>query len=85
MDWIPPRRSTAETLRSVAHRTVTGIRRLAFWSAVALPVLYLPPLIAGPDSTAQFAVVVALLAVHVVAILVGHEYRRAAREEELAG
>lgn len=52
-----------------------GGRRLlvaaAFWTAVLLPGLYVPLLaVAGVDAT------VALLAVHALALVVGHDYRQ---------
>lgn len=82
MDWRLPRRPPARTLRSLGGRALAGVRRLAFWTAVVLPVLYVPPLIAGPDSPGQLAALAALVAVHVVAILVGHDHRRVTPEDE---
>ncbi|WP_122088883.1 hypothetical protein [Halalkalicoccus subterraneus] len=48
----------------------------AFWSAVALPFLYLPLLVAGLDSSAQLSAFLALLALHAVAIVGGHRHNR---------
>ncbi|PSQ18617.1 hypothetical protein BRD00_04850 [Halobacteriales archaeon QS_8_69_26] len=57
------------------RRFAVFVRGLAFWTAVVLPVLYLPPLLAGPASTTELTVLSALIGVHVAAIIVGHNYR----------
>lgn len=51
--------------------TIRGVQRLAFWTAVVLPLVYLP-LLSRPD--VRLLVVVALVVVNVVCLLVGHEY-----------
>jgi hypothetical protein len=48
----------------------------AFWSAIALPFLYLPLLISGLGSSAQLTAFLVLLALHVVTIVGGHGYNR---------
>lgn len=48
----------------------------AFWSAIALPFLYLPLLISGLGSSAQLTAFLALLALHAVAIVGGHRHNR---------
>jgi hypothetical protein len=60
--------------RSVEALTVP-LRFLAFWAAVALPFLYLPLLLGGLDGQ-QATVFLALLALNVVALVLGHEYGR---------
>lgn len=58
-----------------AARTLSGpFQFVGFWSAVALPMLYLPLLAGGftGDEATTFAV---LLAVHAVALVAGHGYR----------
>jgi hypothetical protein len=52
---------------------VGGLKRLAFWAAVVLPLAYLP-LLSSPIDTQQSLVLVALVAVNVVCLLVGHDY-----------
>lgn len=52
---------------------VSGLKRLAFWTAVVLPLAYLP-LLSSPIDTQQSLVLVALVAVNVVCLLVGHDY-----------
>lgn len=59
-------------------RTVLApIRTVAFWTAVALPFLYLPLLATGLEETTTTAAFVTLLAANAVALLVGHSHRRA--------
>ncbi|MDL5361509.1 hypothetical protein [Halalkalicoccus sp. NIPERK01] len=53
------------------------IEAIAFWSAIALPFLYLPLLVSGLGSTAQLTAFLALLALHAVTIVGGHRYNRA--------
>jgi hypothetical protein len=57
-----------------------GLRTVAFWAAVALPFVYLPPLLVPVAVDAQ--VVAALVAVHAVALLVGHRHRLPERAPE---
>lgn len=65
---------TAEVVRSATRRFAAVVRRLAFWTAIVLPVLYLPPLIAGPATTAELSLLGGLIGLHVAAIVVGHDY-----------
>lgn len=47
---------------------------LSFWSAIALPVLYLPILAAGIESVAGLATFLGLFGLHVAALLGGQHY-----------
>lgn len=49
---------------------------VAFWSAIALPFLYLPLMANGLGSTTRLTAFLALLALHAVAIVGGHRYNR---------
>jgi len=51
-------------------------RAAAFWSAVTLPFLYLPLLVVGPQSPAEWLTVGTLVAVHAVALLIGHAHHQ---------
>ncbi|SEL49172.1 hypothetical protein SAMN04488691_10589 [Haloferax larsenii] len=51
------------------------LRFVGFWTAVALPFLYLPLLHGGLESN-ELSVFVALVAVNAVALVVGHNYGR---------
>lgn len=48
----------------------------AFWSAITLPFLYLPLLVAGLESSAHLTAFLALLALHAVAIVGGYRHNR---------
>lgn len=60
----------------LGERLVTAVRGLAFWTAALLPFAYVPLLVGHPSGELLGSV----LAVHVVALVVGHGYRRDARE-----
>lgn len=51
------------------------IRGIAFWTAVALPFGYLP-LLAIEQIRVSAVVFVGLIAIHILALIAGHEYRR---------
>ncbi len=53
---------------------VEPIRALAFWTAIALPFLYLPLLWYGLESTGELIVFFGLVALNLLALLVGHGY-----------
>lgn len=54
-------------------RPLTGI---AFWAAIALPFLHLPLLVTGLETTGMAVAFVLLLGLNVLALVVGHPYRR---------
>ncbi len=56
-----------------AESTVTTA---GFWLGALLPFLYLPLFVAGIDSLARFLLLVGLLLLNVLALVVGHDYRR---------
>jgi len=47
-----------------------------FWAAIVLPFLHVPLLLSGMETPAATEAFVALLALNVVAIVVGHRHRR---------
>lgn len=61
---------------SVSRFIVRPIKQLAFWTAVVLPFMHLSLLVAGLESQSMVLSFVALLALNVVALYVGHPYRR---------
>lgn len=65
-------RSVLETAR---HHVVTPVQLVGFWSAIALPFLYVPLVVTGLETTAELTVFLGLLAANVVAIALGHSYR----------
>lgn len=64
---LVPELTPADTAWRVA---ASGLRRAAFWAAVALPLAYLPLLTLDGGVRA----VAALVAVNVVCLFVGHDY-----------
>lgn len=52
------------------------VRVLAFWTAIALPFLYVPLLFSGLENAATTVTFLALLACNATALLVGHPHRR---------
>ena len=51
------------------------VRGIAFWTAIALPFLYLPLLVSGLGTPPTRTAFVALVACNAVALLVGHSHR----------
>jgi membrane protein required for beta-lactamase induction len=51
----------------------TPVRRVAFWAAIALPMAYLPLLVGGLQGI-EITLFLALLALNVVAVTIGHGY-----------
>lgn len=76
--------SSANQLFALLDRSVPAagesllapIRGIAFWSAIALPFLYIPLLVSGLGSASTRTAFVALVACNVVALLIGHSHRR---------
>lgn len=57
-------------------RLSATFRRMAFWAAVALPFLHVPLLATGLDSPSVTLAFVGLLALNLLALLVGHRHER---------
>jgi hypothetical protein len=55
------------------RRPLTG---LAFWTAIALPFLYLPLLVTGLETQRMTTAFLLLLGLNVVTLVLGHSYRR---------
>ena len=49
---------------------------IGFWTAVALPFLYVPLLVTGLGTMPRRITFVGLLALNVTALIVGHRYKR---------
>lgn len=47
---------------------------VSFWFATLLPVVYLPIVLTGVDSSFRFGLLVSLLGLNVAALVLGHEY-----------
>ena len=51
--------------------TITGV---GFWLGTLLPVAYLPVFLTGIDSTSRLALFLGLVALNVLALVIGHDY-----------
>ena len=71
-----------ELVSGVVREAVSLVRGAAFWIAALLPFSYLPLL---GSASVSFGGFTKLLALNVVAVLVGHGYRRDPDEEEGTG
>lgn len=54
---------------------------LAFWSAILLPVVYVPLFLAGIATTAELVAFLGLFVLHVVALIAGRSGHRPSRSE----
>jgi len=51
-----------------------SVTAVGFWLGTLLPIAYVPVILAGIDSMGRLSLLVALLAVHALALVVGHDY-----------
>ncbi len=58
---------------------VRSFEAAAFWSAIALPFLHVPLLLAGLNTTAEQVAFVSLLTLNVLALVVGHSHHESER------
>lgn len=74
-----------ESRRERNHRTPSGqylgsltgaIEMVGFWTAVALPFLYVPLFVTGLDTMPQRVTLVGLIALNIIALIVGHRHKR---------
>lgn len=66
----------SQLFAAAVDRFAVLLRRLAFVGAVALPAVYLPVLFAGEIGPITPAVALALLGLHVLAIIAGHRHNQ---------
>lgn len=70
-----PRGVATDSVRRLDAHAVAGlVSTLSFWAAIVLPVLYLPLLAAGIDSTTGLALFLGLFGLHVLALVGGREH-----------
>jgi hypothetical protein len=58
------------------HALTTPLEVVGFWSAVALPFLYVPLLFTGISSQAELLTFLGLLVLNLAALLAGHGHKR---------
>ena len=51
------------------------VTMISFWLGTLLPIVYLPVFLTGIDSITRFSLFLGLIAVNVVALVVGHNYQ----------
>lgn len=76
-DHAWPARPTLETLRDAV---LPPVRAAAFWTAIALPLIYIPMLTTGVVWEHPFALL-ALFLLNGFALLVGHGHRQPADDQ----
>lgn len=70
-------RRTPHRLATAARTTAAVVERVAFWTAVALPLVYVPLFAAGlPDRVPGPVLVLALVTLNVLAVLLGYNHDR---------
>lgn len=71
---MSPRRFPGRWPRSIVARLEAPVEALGFWGAIVLPAAYLSLLVGGLEGQAGLGLFLALVALHVAALLVGHGY-----------
>lgn len=51
-----------------------AVTAVGFWLGALLPVAYLPVFLSGIDSAETLSIFCGLLAIHALALIVGHDY-----------
>lgn len=73
----PPSAPLGEVFRPLYSTSLkSSVTSIAFWAAVVLPFLHLPLLATGLQSTSLALAFAALVALNVVAVVVGYPHRR---------
>lgn len=67
-------RTSGRSLRE--ERLAAVVEKAAFWTAVGLPVGYLPILYVGLDDPVAVVLLVAVVCLHLAALSAGHAHRR---------
>ncbi|WP_207890186.1 hypothetical protein [Natrarchaeobius chitinivorans] len=65
-----------KTLERVVPPLAEPIRRAGFWTAIVIPFLYVPVLANGLTTWLESSLFLCLLVINVLALYVGHAYRR---------
>lgn len=58
------------------HTFTTPLEVVGFWTAIALPFLYVPLLFTGISTKAELLTFLGLLALNLAALLAGHDHKR---------
>lgn len=76
MSTVHPERSITERLPFQTIKTPAS--RVAFYSAIALPALYMPLLVTGIETLDGLALFLGLFGVHILSLAAGRSYQREA-------
>jgi len=68
-----PTTDSSTLSRSVRERLASQLQFAGFWSAVALPLAYVP-MLAGGVAASRPSLFAALLVAHALALVAGHDY-----------
>lgn len=60
----------------IAGSIARPLEAVAFWTAIALPFLYIPLLIYGLETRGQVGVFLGLVVLNLIAFVLGHGYKR---------
>lgn len=66
----------AMVTQQLASHLRSGLTRLSFWVAIALPVFYLPLLVSNLKTTSLLTAYLVLFGIHILALVGGQDYRR---------
>ena len=72
---VPDRPALPRRMNSPLRLLTAPLSALAFWSAIALPALYVPLMIAGIESTRGLLVFLGLIGLHLLALFGGRSHR----------
>ena len=75
VNGIASARDTCLEPRRIGQTLIAPLELLGFWSAIALPALYLPLLLTGLDRTSELVTFLVLLGAHIIALVLGRSYR----------
>jgi len=62
LDWLTP------------ESVLSPVRMVSFWTAVAMPFLYLPLLVVGLETPVEVVAFLSLVVLNVAALVVGHSH-----------
>ena len=63
-------------LATLVPTVAASVRKLGFWSAIFLPIVYVPVLARGLSTSVDAALFLGVLALNLAALYVGRAYRR---------
>lgn len=71
---VPDRPALPRRIDSPLRLLTAPLSALSFWSAIALPALYVPLMVAGIDTTRGLLLFLGLIGLHLLALFGGRSY-----------